>query len=410
MILNTKYVRYNIRIYFVSEAMENKLLSLKENFNKIMDIRSNIEEIFEVLHMKMVKLQKMHGDFMTVCKTQLFVFGLDSFHFQNKIIDIEYEDMMRYFLAINNRMYCEYFKLYRIVVDYIHKNTKDTKMLEVAKLNKFPPYKDLEPFKEYKMSVLMELHESLIALLSSMISYVHNKEHELGIHESKLNIGINIDNFVSTFNYTISIMREKISLFIKYMEFFHVLHTKYLQRFSNKIQLMYTHINNDIHLDGNLSSSTIGNIMGDTIANVVIPTDYAENHTNVENTSSDENSNTILDVLSTDDAPTTTTTTTLVPRPFQMFRNKSVNDILKESIHGSMSKSESRDEDIVVYNVFSSIESKCSSIRPTITTAATTIPDAVTITDTNPITVIPEETLTIPEPKKRRGRKKKSEV
>lgn len=400
--------------------MENKLLSLKENFNKIMDIRSNIEEIFEVLHMKIVKLQKMHGDFMTVCKTQLFVFGLDSFHFQNKIIDIEYEDMMRYFLAINNRMYCEYFKLYRIVVDYIHKNTKDTKMLEVAKLNKFPPYKDLEPFKEYKMNVLMELHESLIALLSSMISYVHNKEHELGIHESKLNIGINIDNFVSTFNYTISIMREKISLFVKYMEFFHVLHTKYLQRFSNKIQLMYTHINNDIHLDGNLSSSTIGNIMGDTIANVVIPDN--------ENTSSDENTNTIIDVLSAsnDDAPNTTMqshavpNTPISPRPFQMFRNKSVNDILKESIHGSMSKSESRDEDIVVYNVFSSIESKCSSIRPTITNNATTVATDIPITDataktehTDTTSTIPDEIPTITEepvaePKKRRGRKKKT--
>ena len=44
-------------------------------------------------------------------------------------------------------------------------------------------------------------------------------------------------------------MREKLKLFLTYIEFFHKLHTKYLQRFSNKIQLMNTHINDDIKFD-----------------------------------------------------------------------------------------------------------------------------------------------------------------
>jgi hypothetical protein len=47
-------------------------------------------------------------------------------------------------------------------------------------------------------------------------------------------------------------MKEKVILFLTYIEFFHQLHTKYLKRFSNKIQLMYTHINNDIRFDESL--------------------------------------------------------------------------------------------------------------------------------------------------------------
>jgi hypothetical protein len=44
-------------------------------------------------------------------------------------------------------------------------------------------------------------------------------------------------------------MKEKINSFLTYIEFFHKLHTKQLKRFSDKIQLMYIHINNDINFD-----------------------------------------------------------------------------------------------------------------------------------------------------------------
>jgi hypothetical protein len=47
-------------------------------------------------------------------------------------------------------------------------------------------------------------------------------------------------------------MKERITMFITYIEFFHKLHTKYLKRFSNKIQLIYTDINNDIKFDESL--------------------------------------------------------------------------------------------------------------------------------------------------------------
>ena len=44
-------------------------------------------------------------------------------------------------------------------------------------------------------------------------------------------------------------------MFITYIEFFHKMHSKYLKRFSNKIQLMYTHISNDIKFDDSVEIS-----------------------------------------------------------------------------------------------------------------------------------------------------------
>jgi hypothetical protein len=63
-------------------------------------------------------LKVFYSEFIKDSKNAMFIFGLDSFHFQSKLIDIEYDEMKRMFLVINNRMYCEYFKLHKIIVEY----------------------------------------------------------------------------------------------------------------------------------------------------------------------------------------------------------------------------------------------------------------------------------------------------
>jgi hypothetical protein len=150
-------------------------------------------------------------------------------------------------------MYCEYFKLHKIITDYISANVTDKKITEFVKSTNYPVYKDLEPFKEYKFETVLEIHENILNLLSVLISTMNNKENELLLHRSKQNIGLNIDNFISTFNYNIIVMREKINMFITYIEFFHKLHKKYLKSLSNKIELMHSEINNDIHFNDNIN-------------------------------------------------------------------------------------------------------------------------------------------------------------
>jgi hypothetical protein len=232
--------------------MESKLVKLKTDFNNIINVRTTVKNIFDILQIRINKLKILYAEFIKSSKNQMFVFGLDSFNFQSKLIDIEYDDMKRLFLAINNRMYCEYFKLYKIIIDYISTNINDKKITEIVKTNNYPIYKDLEPFKEYKFEIILDIHENILNLLSVLISALNNKENELLLHKNKQSIGLNIDNFITTFNYNIIVMREKIVMFITYIEFFHKLHTKYLKRFANKIQLMYSHINNDIQFDENV--------------------------------------------------------------------------------------------------------------------------------------------------------------
>ena len=236
--------------------MEPRLLNLKNDFNNLINIRNNVKNIFEILQLRIDKLKLLYSEFIQNNKNQVFVFGLDSFHFQSKLIDIEYDDTKRLFMAIGNRMYCEYFKLNKIIIEYILNNIKEKKITEIIKINNYPIYKDLEPFKEYKFETLMDIHENILKMVTILVSELNNKENELSIHKTKQHIGLNIDNFVTTFNFNNNVMKERITMFITYIEFFHKLHTKYLKRFSNKIQLIYTDINNDIKFDESLEISS----------------------------------------------------------------------------------------------------------------------------------------------------------
>jgi hypothetical protein len=275
--------------------MEERLVKLKSDFSNVITVRNTVKNIFDILQTRIDKLKLIYLEFIKDNKTEMFVFGLDSFYFQSKLIDIEYDDMKRLFLSINNRMYCEYFKLYKIMVEYILKNVNDKKIVELIKVNNFPVYKDLEPFKEYKFEIVLELHVNIINLLSSLNSYLINKEMELKVYSQKKDIGLNIDNFITSFNFNNIIIKEKISLFITYIEFFHKLHSKHLKRFSNKIQLMYTHISNDINFDESVElnadkkNEIINEFIGNNIDKEVL--DELKNSIHADSTSSDtENS------------------------------------------------------------------------------------------------------------------------
>jgi len=235
--------------------MDKRINNLKIDFTKVIDLKNENVKMFETLEGKIGQLKVIYSEFIKSNKQHLFIFGLDSFHFQGKLIDIEYDDMKRLYSAITNRIYCEYFKLYKIVVDYIIENIPDDKkILDLINVNKtsYPIYKDLEPFKQYDFEIIQSVHETIITLLASIHNYFLNKEHDLKQHQLKNATGLNIDNFIHTFNYNNVVLREKLTLFVTYIEFFHRLHTKYFTRFTTKMQLFTSQILHDIKFEDSI--------------------------------------------------------------------------------------------------------------------------------------------------------------
>ena len=234
----------------MTENIDERISFLKSEFSEILFLKQENAQLFEKSHDKIVKLREWYNNYITENQNHLFIFGLDSFHYQGKIIDVEYDDMKRLYCSITNRIYCEYYKLYQIIVKYTEDVVKDKKVTDVVMSNNnFPKYMDLEPYKQYGVETITQIHDIIMLLFSSVKSVIDKKHDELNSHRAKNRIGINIDNFIQAFHFEIIIVEQKLSLFISYMEFFHKMSIKYLKRFTSKMTLFFGQIDHDIRMD-----------------------------------------------------------------------------------------------------------------------------------------------------------------
>jgi hypothetical protein len=195
--------------------MESKFNEIKKTFNVIKDIREEINSIFANLEQRISKLKELYRDFINTNNSSLFVFGLDSFYFQNKLIDIEDNDMRKFYDLIMNRMYCEYYKLFKIISEYCKNNLNDDpKLIEsLAKQNTYPNYKDLEPYKKYDFKFVDSLHEDITSTLININNYLSTKNHVLSSYKLRSDVGLNINNFVSTYEFEVSSINSQMHLF-----------------------------------------------------------------------------------------------------------------------------------------------------------------------------------------------------
>ena len=217
---------------------------MQEHFNSIKELRNQVMICFNVLETKQQRLKIATTDFISKNKNNLFIFGLDSFQFQSKLIDYEYNDMKKHYFALNNRMYCEYYKLYKLILDYVERTICSNK-----NVNEFPVYKDLEPFKQYDFEIIVELHKAILVLLNDLNDYIVDKENQLKTFMLKQQAGLNINNFVNTYDFDIIVIKQKRTLYLSYLDFFHNIHTKHFKRFAKKMKLMNDYLDEDIKFE-----------------------------------------------------------------------------------------------------------------------------------------------------------------
>ena len=275
--------------------MESKLQKIKQIFIKIKDTRIQVMNVFGILEVKISKLKQMTNEFIKNNHDVLFVFSLDSFKFQSRLIDFEYADMQKYFYALNNRMYCEYYKLYKIISEYVDKTIGSNKTFEMIKTNSnFPIYKDLEPYKQYNFETIEEVHKTIILLLSGIQEHIVMKEGELDNYKIKQHSGLNINNFVNTFEFNVLTVKHNLGLFVSYLDFFHNIHIKHFKRFSKKMKSMDDYLNEDITFDesprkkngkdfDDTSSITSSNSNSNSSINSFPPTNNNNNNNNNSN-------------------------------------------------------------------------------------------------------------------------------
>ena len=248
----------------------NDFFELKQNFEKLKSIRLNIRKLFESINALKEKLKTLYLEYIEIGKKNNILFGIDSFHFQKILIDLEYDNMDKMYKLIDNKMYCEYYKLLKVISKYAEEKINDKKIQALCKLkSKYPIYKDLDQFKVYEFEFINDLHHDIIQLLDEMFNYSIQKEKELKLEEEKTSNGLNIDNYVNTLIFDNAILTQNIRLYKRYLQVFHKYHNTYLSRLYIKLGIMWGQLNQDIKL-GSMSSNTSNEQNKQIITNKVI--------------------------------------------------------------------------------------------------------------------------------------------
>jgi hypothetical protein len=252
--------------------MNSKINILKNNFNIILNMRKEIYSIFENLEMKILKLKDIYFNLHKSNNDNNYTFGLDSLFFQRRLIDVELKHMKQFNLLLNNRIYCEYYKLFKIISSYVKKNYKEQKLLDILNVeNTIVVYKDLEPYKEYDFDQIINLHELLLSIINELSNYYLSKELKFKDYQVTNDAGLNLNNFVNTYKFDLIIMKENIELYINYLEYFHANQIKNFKRFFTKISILQSQIIHDIKFESkNADKSMIENLMSDSIDGTII--------------------------------------------------------------------------------------------------------------------------------------------
>lgn len=234
----------------------NDLTEIKKEFDKMKIIRSEIKKIFGEIDSKISTLKTIYLELLSTHQETSYIFGLDSFHFQNKMIESDYSHICQTFTGIDNRIYCEYYKLYKIIQDYIKTEIQDTPLLSKCQTlhKKFPVYKDLDASRNYEFTTTNELHQTIMLVLFELGEFLKNKTQKLNEDNKQYKKGLYIDNMIHTINYSNAILLERINMFIHFMEAFNKHHTTYLERLLTKSKHMIDIINEDITIKSQSSS------------------------------------------------------------------------------------------------------------------------------------------------------------
>jgi len=233
------------------DDFDSIVTSTKEDFNKLKDACNDITTVFGTLDDTIKKLNAFYNEFLKSNTGELYIFGLDSFNFQNKLIKFDIENMLKIKDMLFNRIYSDYYRLYNKVIAYVKSDLRETKLYtNIATNNKtFPKYNYLDIYKNYDFILSNDLFYEIVNIMGQLHDHCTVLTVQLQGYQEKQQIGLHINNFVCAHEYRLRCVKTQLELFMNYIQFFINVHTNYLQRFITRIKLMYFQIIEDIKFD-----------------------------------------------------------------------------------------------------------------------------------------------------------------
>jgi hypothetical protein len=229
--------------------MENSNRQVKEAFEKLLELRQDICNVIDILYGKYDVLVSIYRDLVTTHRNSDFVFGLDSFFFQNKLIKDDCDHLSLVLRAIDNRIYCEYLTVYKMMKKFVIEEVNDIRIISHAAFNhSFKPYKHLDEKQVHDIRAIKEIYQAIISCNIELETLLANRESDLKNDKQQSDMGINIDNLIYMESFRNEMLGSRIKMFYKYLCALNNHHTNYYTRLLLKAKLHMGIVEEDVLL------------------------------------------------------------------------------------------------------------------------------------------------------------------
>lgn len=250
---------------------------LKGSFVNILQVIDEINGVKKTANETLHKLKDAYNVLIQQNHEKVFLFCLDSFFFQYKSFQLELENLEKGFSFINNRMYCDYYKLYKMIINTIKEQKQEFK--EECEQRNYVPYKDLEPFQEYRIDDIKDVHQNILHIIKLLFEKYQDKRLSISNYYEEHQVGFSISNFINTLEYENGCLNQQIMLYINYIAFFHISQKQYLKRCFQRFKAFYKEVEDNIRTNKSFSIHDIH--FDPTVANAEI-----ENEKNIKQSES----------------------------------------------------------------------------------------------------------------------------
>jgi hypothetical protein len=208
---------------------------MKDRFLEINALRKQIQDLFHRLEEKKKAMKDNYSDL--VSSNDSHFFGLDSFRFQVKLTENELTFLNDQFILIDNRLYCDYYKLYNHVYDYYVEHLPHGVVKSV-----FPIYKDLQPTKVYEPELVHKLYRDIILLIHKAHETLEQQHRKRESEKRLTTSGIHIGNYVHNRIFADTLIKTNIQLFEEYLNTYFIYHMTFLVNLKDRLGMFLDHV------------------------------------------------------------------------------------------------------------------------------------------------------------------------
>lgn len=217
---------------------------LATEFNSIIDKRNDIKNKYKSLEEKLNAMKMKYTNLVESNKRKIFIYCLDSFFFQYKILLLELEHYNNIISSLFSRMYGDYYKLLNVIIE----KCKEINFTidDISSMENIQAYKDIENKLEYKTEDLLKLHNNILAILKQMTIFYEKRDKEIKAQDETSDIGFSITSFIDTLSYENRTLYEQINLYNSYLQFYHSSQNSYLDKTFQKMNVFMNDIEKEI--------------------------------------------------------------------------------------------------------------------------------------------------------------------